>query len=346
MSEHRLFLGIDLGGTNIKAGLVNDHGAVVTSVSVPTGGPQGPEHGVSQIALAVDQCLRASAIDRNEITAAGLATPGTMDIPSGMLLDPTNLRGWNDFPIRDRVAKAINIPTILQNDANAAAYGEYWAGMARDARSLVFFTLGTGLGGGIIVDDHIIEGEHSHGSECGHVLLELDNGKLCATGQYGTAEAYCSATSLIKRFKDAIDQGRTTSVTTRLSSVSDVTPLIIAEEAEKGDLLSNELILEMARCLGAAVTSVVHVIDPSIVLLGGAMTFGRNETRIGRDFLHRVRQEFRSRTFPTIMDRVHIDYASLGGNAGFIGAAGCARRSVDLGLLQTASSRGRSGCDK
>lgn len=340
MTEHRLFLGIDVGGTNIKAGIVTDRGAVVSSVAVPTEAARGAEHGVGQIALAVDQCLKASATRTSEITAAGLATPGTMDIPAGMLLDPPNLPGWNDFPIRDRVAKAIGLPTILQNDANAAAYGEYWAGMARDARSLVFFTLGTGLGGGIIVDDHIIEGEHSHGSECGHMLLEMDNGRLCGTGQYGTAEAYCSATSLLKRFQEAIDAGKSTSVLSRVSAVSQVTPLIIAEEAEKGDLLSNELILEMARCLGAAVTSVVHIIDPSTVLLGGAMTFGRNETRIGRDFLHRVRQEFRARTFSTLKDRVLIDYASLGGNAGFIGAAGCARQAVIRGTLTILSSPG------
>ena len=329
----RCFLGIDVGGTNVKAGVVTDAGAVVSMASVPTEAGQGPDHGVSQIMKASRQAIQSSGVARGRILATGLATPGTMDIPGGMLLDPPNLPGWNNYPIRQRVAELIELPTVLQNDANAAAYGEYWAGSASDARSLVFFTLGTGLGGGIIVDDHIIEGEHSHGSECGHTVIEMDNGRLCATGQYGTGEAYCSATALLKMYGEAIDSGRTSSVTQRLDDVTALSPLLIAEEAEKGDKLSIELILEMARCLGVAVTSVVHIIDPNMVLLGGAMTFGRHDTRIGREFLHYVRKEFHARTFASIAHKITIDYASLGGNAGFIGAAGCARRALDRGLL-------------
>ncbi len=329
----RFFLGIDVGGTNIKAGVVDDHGQVVSMTSVPTEASHGPDQGVQKIALACKQAISLARMTADQIVAAGLATPGTMDIPGGMLLEPPNLPGWYHYPIRERVREAIGLPTILQNDANAAAYGEYWAGSASSARSLVFFTLGTGLGGGIIVDDHIIEGEHSHGSECGHTIIEMDNGRLCATGQYGTLEAYCSATALLKRFQESVDAGATSSVLQRLDAQTVLSPLLIAEEAEKGDALAVELILEMARCLGAAVTSIVHVIDPNMVLLGGAMTFGRHETRIGREFLQKVRQEFRSRTFSTLVDKVQIDYASLGGNAGFIGAAGCARRAVDRGTL-------------
>ncbi len=155
---NRLFLGIDVGGTNIKAGVVNDKGEVLATASVSTDSAKGPDHGVAQILAAAQLALQNGSCQKSDIVAAGLATPGTMDIPGGMLLDPPNLPGWNDYPIRDRVAAAIGIPTILQNDANAAAYGEYWAGSASGAKNLVFFTLGTGLGGGIIVDDQIIEG--------------------------------------------------------------------------------------------------------------------------------------------------------------------------------------------
>jgi glucokinase len=332
-SAGRLFLGIDVGGTNIKAGIVRDDGHVVSSASVPTEAIRGPDHGVQQIVVACRSTARSAALELSQISAVGLATPGTMDIPAGMLLDPPNLPGWRDYPIRQKVQDALQLSTILQNDANAAAYGEYWAGSAKDARSLVFFTLGTGLGGGIIVDDHIIEGEHSHGSECGHTIIEMDNGRLCATGQNGTLEAYCSATALLKRFQEAIDSGRLSSVTERITPQTPLSPLLISEEASHGDHLSVELIMEMARCLGTAITSIVHIIDPGLVLLGGAMTFGRSETRIGREFLERVRQEFRTRTFATLVEKVKIDYAALGGDAGFIGAAGCARRALDRGLM-------------
>ena len=331
--SNQLFLGIDVGGTNIKAGVVTDSGRVLAQASVATEATKGPEHGVLQMAKSTRIALQQAGITADEIAAVGLATPGTMDIPAGMLLDPPNLPGWDNFPVRQRVQDAIGRPTILQNDANAAAYGEYWAGSASKADSLIFFTLGTGLGGGIIVDDTIVQGEHSHGSELGHTIIEMDGGRLCKTGQYGTLEAYCSATALIQRFQEAMEDGRQSSVTNRMDDVTALSPLLMAEEAEKGDELSIELIMEMARCLGTATTSIVHVIDPTIVLLGGAMTFGRHETKIGRMFLERVREEFRRRAFPVLAETVTIDYATLGGNAGFIGAAGCARRSLLRGLL-------------
>lgn len=328
-----LFLGIDVGGTNIKAGIVNNDGTVVARSSVPTEAVQGPDHGVQQMKLAAEQAMQLAGLSLDRIAAVGLATPGTMDIPAGMLLDPPNLPGWNDYPVRQKVAEALQLPTVLQNDANAAAYGEYWAGSATHADSLVFYTLGTGLGGGIIVDDTIVQGEHSHGSELGHIIIEMDNGRLCKTGQYGTLEAYCSATALIQRYHEAMDAGRQSSVSDRMDDVTALSPLLIAEEAEKGDELSIELILEMARCLGTAATSACHVIDPTMVLLGGAMTFGRHETMIGRRFLEVVRSEFQRRAFPVLAEKITIDYASLGGNAGFIGAAGCARRARLRGLL-------------
>lgn len=332
-SSDCLFLGIDVGGTNIKAGLVADDGTVLSRSSVSTDAAKGPDHGVQQMASATDQALKQAEKSLKDVAAVGLATPGTMDIPSGMLLNPPNLPGWENFPVRKAVQDKLQRPTILQNDANAAAYGEYWAGSASHADSLVFFTLGTGLGGGVIVDDTIVQGEHSHGSELGHTIIEMDGGRLCKTGQYGTLEAYCSATALIARYKEAMSEGRHSSVSDRMDDVTPLSPLLMAEEAEKGDSLSRELILEMARCLGTATTSIVHVIDPTVVLLGGAMTFGRHETGIGRDFLETVRAEFRKRAFPVLANSITIDYASLGGTAGFIGAAGCARRAYRLNAL-------------
>ena len=332
-----LFLGIDVGGTNIKSGLVADDGTVLARSSVSTDAPKGPEHGVAQMVSAVDQSLKQAGKSLQDIATVGLATPGTMDIPKGMLLDPPNLPGWNNFPVRQAIQDQLKRPTILQNDANAAAYGEYWAGSASKSDSLVFFTLGTGLGGGVIVDDTIVQGEHSHGSELGHIIIEMDDGRLCKTGQYGTLEAYCSATALIARYKEAMAEGRESSVSDRMDDVTPLSPLLMAEEAEKGDELSRELILQMARCLGVATTSIAHVIDPTMVLLGGAMTFGRHETRIGRDFLETVRAEFRTRAFPVLAKNITIDYAALGGTAGFIGAAGCARRAFRLQQLPDVS---------
>ncbi len=325
----RFFLGIDLGGTNIKVGVVNDAGESLAKVSCPTFPEQGPEQGLKRFADAAFQALEQCKLSMEDITAVGLATPGTMDIPAGMLLDPPNLPGWDNFPIRQRVEDIFNKPTYLQNDANAAAYGEYWVGVGKGHHSLVLWTLGTGIGCGIIIGNRIISGEHSHGSECGHIIIEMDGGRLCGTGQRGTLEAYASAKSLVRRCHEALDAGRESTLKELKEKNVYITPLIIAEAAEANDQLAEELIMETARYMGVGITTVMHTINPSLFVLGGAMTFGQNESALGRRFLERIRSEVRQRAFPVPAQKTKIEYAKLGGDAGYIGAAGFARREFD-----------------
>jgi len=319
------YIGIDVGGTNIKAGVVDDEGHSLSHVSAPTEAIRGPEIGLENIARAAEMAIAQSGLARDAFRGVGLATPGTMDIPAGYLLDPPNLPGWINFPIRDRLAKKLNLPTVLQNDANAAAYGEFWAGKAKAARSLVFWTLGTGIGCGIIVDDLIIEGAHSHGAECGHIIIEMTNGRLCGTGQYGTLEAYAGARAIVARCEEALNAGRQSAISAPLAAGEALTPLLIAQTAEAGDKLCDDLIMETARYMGIGTVTLMHTIDPAMVLFGGAMTFGRTESQLGRRFLEEIRNEIKQRTFPTLAAKTIVDYASLGGDAGYIGAAGCAR---------------------
>lgn len=319
------YVGVDVGGTNIKAGVVDDYGHSLSHVSMPTEAPRGPEVGLLNMLRAAETAISLSGVNRGELIGVGLATPGTMDIPAGMLLDPPNLPGWTNFPIRDRFAEKIGLPTVLQNDANAAAYGEFWAGAAKDANSLVFWTLGTGVGCGIILDHVIIEGAHSHGAECGHIIVEMTNGRLCGTGQYGTLEAYAGGRAVIARCEEALKAGRTSAITDRLAKGEKITPLLIAQLAEIGDALCTDIVLETARFMGVGTTTVMHTIDPEMVLFGGAMTFGRNESPLGRRFIQEIRAEVHKRAFPIPAAKTIIDYASLGGDAGYIGAAGCAR---------------------
>lgn len=322
------FLGIDLGGTNVKAGVVDDSGQPLSYESVPTQADQGPEQGVENMVRCSHQAVEASGLSWEEIEYVGLATPGTMDIPEGMLLDPPNLPGWDNVPIRQLIADQLEKPTCLQNDGNAAAYGEFWVGAGRDAHSLVLWTLGTGLGGGIIVNDMIIQGEHSHGSECGHIIIEYENGRLCATGQSGTLEAYVSATALVKRCEETLEQNLDSPLHKWLDEGEELTPLLIAKAAEAGDSFSDHLIMETARYLGIGCVTVMHCINPRIFLIGGAMTFGRDQSELGRRFLARVKREVLDRGFPVPAQNTEFAYATLGGRAGTIGAAGCARQAL------------------
>jgi glucokinase len=324
-AKRSYYLGIDVGGTNVKAGVVDDHGHPQSHCSRPTQAARGPHHGVETICHTAQDAIAASEIDVAAIRAIGLATPGTMDIPAGVLLDPPNLPGWTNLPIRQLVADRFEKPTVLQNDANAAAFGEYWAGAGRTAHSLVMITLGTGVGGGIIVGNTIIQGEHSHGSECGHIIVQMENGRRCVSGQYGTLEAYVSATALVERCVEQLPDNLDSAVHQHMAGQEKPTALLIAEVAASGDPFALDLVMETARYLGIGITSLMHTINPNMFLIGGAMTFGRDESALGRQFLERVREEVRERAFPVPYHNTPIVFASLGGDAGFIGAAGCAK---------------------
>ena len=139
------------------------------------------------------------------IDAVGLGSAGTLDTEGGRIVEATNLPLWNDFDVGPRLAERLARPTVLVNDANAAAFGEYWAGAGRGARSLVLFTLGTGIGSGIVESGRIVEGRNGAGGECGHATIQMDGGRLCSCGQRGHLEAYASATALVLRAEEALE---------------------------------------------------------------------------------------------------------------------------------------------
>lgn len=198
------YVGLDVGGTSMKAGVVEDTGKPLSAVSLPTEAHKGQEAGLARMEETIRLALAEARLPRKDIAAIGVATPGLMDIPAGMILDPPNLKPWRNVPVHRHIQQAFDLPTAFQNDANAAAYGEYWVGAGRDAHSMVLFTLGTGIGGGIILDEHVLEGEHSHGGELGHLKIEMSNPRLCGCGRRGCLEAYASATSVVHRAQEAL----------------------------------------------------------------------------------------------------------------------------------------------
>jgi glucokinase len=326
MAQRPLFLGFDVGGTGIKLGVVDDLGRPLGQTRIDTLEEQGPQNAVSRARAAVNELLAELKLNLGDLAAIGLATPGTMDIPKGIFLEPHNLPHWYYFPIRDCVAEAFGLPTTFANDANAAAYGEFWVGSGQKYHSIIMLTLGTGVGGGIIIGDLSIDGEHSHGSECGHIIIDNSPAaRMCGCGQPGHLEAYCSATALVKRTEELLGAGRKSSLSGRITADSPLTAKMIDEEADKGDALAFEAIFELGTWLGLGCVTLIHTIDPGAVILGGAMNFGGADDPTGRRFLEHVRGVVRKHAFPIPAQRTIIDFAALAGDAGFIGAAGIAR---------------------
>lgn len=266
------YLGIDLGGTNVKSGVVDDTGHSLSSVSIETHANRGPQKGVATLAEAGRLAVSESGLSWDEIAAVGLGSPGTMDIAAGMLLEPPNLPGWNHFPLRDELAQLLKKPTVLQNDANAAAYGEYWAGAGKGVTSLVLFTLGTGIGAGIVEQGRIIEGQHSHGAECGHIVVQMENGRPCGCGGYGHLEAYASATSLVKRAIEALERADESTILREQLAKGTLSARSINEAATSGDSLAERLMRETAHYLAVGAVCLMHTIDPDIILFGGGMS--------------------------------------------------------------------------
>ncbi len=328
MTFEQRYIGIDIGGSSVKLGIVDDAGQVSIQRALPLDVSGGRDAMVASLFDEVESLIADADLAQSDIAAIGIAAPGTIDLPNGIILHPFNLPGYENLPLRAYFADRYRKPTALQNDANAAALGEYWIGAARDAESLMCWTLGTGVGGGIVLGGKILEGAHSHAGECGHMILQMEGGPRSPFGIHGSAELYAGGKALMRRCEEALQTSRQSSLKTLASAGVAITPLEIAAAAEAGDELALELVMDTAKYLGIATVNIMHILNPEMVLIGGAMTFGGNDSPLGRRFLERVKSEVQTWAFPIPAARTKIEFAALGNSAGFVGAAACARDLV------------------
>jgi glucokinase len=306
MAGEKYFVGLDVGGTTMKGGVVDASGRALSAPAVMDTQPErGQDAGLATMCETIRGAVSAASLKLDDIAAIGVATPGLMDIRAGLILDPPNLKPWKNVPVRDHIQKAFGKPTAFQNDANAAAYGEFWVGSGQHARSMVLFTLGTGVGGGVIIDDVIIEGEHSHGGELGHLRIDMpDRGRICGCGARGCLEAYASATTL-RQFYTANDD---------VFTAKEVFDLAIA-----GDELAKKVVDDTAYYLALGACAVIAAVDPEMIVFGGGMSTS------GEWFREKIEAYVKDFGLPFPTRSVKIRFAKLGSDAGFIGAAGCAR---------------------
>ncbi len=309
-------IGIDLGGTNIAAGLVDEEMSLVRKKSIPTGAERAGEEIVKDMAhLCLDLCAE-HGITMSAVKAIGIATPGVANLETGVVEYANNLH-FEKFPLASLLAKELNFENIkIANDANAAAWGEAVAGAARGTSNSVMITLGTGVGGGIIIDNKIYTGFNSAGAELGHIVIELD-GAPCSCGRRGCWEAYSSATALIRMTSEKIEECKASGRDSLMLSAERVSGRTACDCMRKGDAAAKEVYDKYIKYLACGLTNIVNIFQPEVISLGGGVS---NEGQSLIDsLLPLVRAESYGSGFVDKLPELRI--AKLGNDAGIIGAA-------------------------
>jgi len=323
------YIGLDLGGTNIKAGVVDQDANVLASLSVPTPGASGPDAVIGAMADAAARVSAKAGVTLDSVEGIGIGSPGPLDFDRGLVLALPNLPGWQNVPLSDRIAAATGRPTILENDANAAAFGEFWAGAGRDPaiHHLVMFTLGTGVGSGLIVDGQVIHGGFNLGGEGGHMIVDA-GGRLCACGQRGCLESYASASHTARRAEEAIDRGEPSCLAERRKDgAGNIEAKDVFDAAKAGDAVAERIVQETSKYLAVGCINICRLLDPQMIVFAGGMILA------GDYLFDLVRVEFKRQTWQLLDEKVQIVPAQLGNDAGFIGSAAVARDARQRGRL-------------
>jgi glucokinase len=315
----RWILGLDLGGTNIVAGTVAEDGSRVVGVrSDATRGDLGADAVVERMARLCGQSLadaeREAGVTRRDVAGVGIGAPGPLDRVAGLVLVAPNL-GWRNYPLRQRLSDALSLPATLDNDANCAVYGEWWMGAARGARVCIGLTIGTGIGGGIILDGRIFHGVSDVAGEMGHTTID-PTGRRCGCGNYGCLEAYASGPAIAARAVEEIEAGAESRLPSYVGGdLRQITAQTVYEAARDGDELARDVVRDTAKFLGTGVANLINIFNPdAFVILGGV-------TQAGDQPFAPLRAEVTRRAFKAGVEACRIVPGTLPGTAGVVGAA-------------------------
>ncbi len=311
-------LGIDLGGTNIKIGCFDRALKLIGKISVPTGADMDAQYIVEQFYTASTELLKQNNLTMDDIAAVGVGAPGIVNPETGVILAAPNFPKFKDVHLQDMVAKRFNKPAKLENDANTACWAEHVVGAAKGSGHMVMFTLGTGVGGGIVTDGLLVHGPTGGAAELGHIIV-YPNGRLCGCGQRGCVEAYASASSTAVRATEIIEKGSESSLTEIYKKNGRITCKDIFAHAVKGDAVANEIVEGTAEALAFICVQMANITEPKhIVFAGGMIAAG--------DFLLDRIHHYYNQQIGSLYQKgsLNICFATLGEDAGIIGASSLA----------------------
>jgi len=314
----RYIIGVDLGGTNIVAGAMTADGASQFAMhSVPTRAELGADAVVSRIVELSEQVIAetmaATGCKRDAFLGVGIGSPGPLDRVNGLVIFTPNL-GWTNFPLRDRVGSALKLPATLDNDANCATLGEWWIGAAKGARHVVGITIGTGIGGGLILNGKLYHGISDVAGELGHTTIDA-TGRRCGCGNYGCLEAYASGPAIAERAREALHGGESSKMPQMVDGdLKAITAATVFAAAQAGDELAGHVVRETAKFLGVGVANFLNIFNPEVVVIAGGVT------QAGEQLFEPLRAEVRRRAFAPAVESCRIVSGTLAGNAGVVGA--------------------------
>ena len=306
-------LAIDIGGTKLAAGIVDADGRILVRGEVPTVATEGPERVLDRIIQLAKDVLVRSGLPTEAIHRIGIGCAGPIDRQAGLILNPPNLPGWTRVPLVECIQNALGRPAVLDNDANAAALGEFRYGAGKGVRSLVYLTVSTGIGGGIILGGKLWHGLKDGAGEIGHMTLVPD-GPLCGCGNRGCLEALASGPSIARRARELLGGGRAS----RLHEIPEFTAAEVVQFAKEGDAVAGQVWEESVRYLGWGIATVITILAPERVILGGGVT------EAGDFLFDPLRREVRQRVKLVAVESVPILPAALGRDVGILGAAAVA----------------------
>ena len=320
MKEGGFVVGVDLGGTNVRAGAVDRRGAVLAEAHRPTEVSRGTRRILHNLELVAAEAVRRAEQAGGTLLAVGAGAPGPIDKSTGVIHDAPNIPQWKRFPLRARLGAVFPCPVFVENDANAATLGEGWVGAARGKKDFIMLTLGTGIGGGVVSAGRLVRGARGMAGELGHVVVEA-GGPRCNCGGRGCIEAFASATG-IKRLLRKRLRGRE-----RLRAYTDargkIDVALIHRAAEAGDRVARETFRRAGSYLGVAIAGLINIFNPELVVVGGGVA-------AAWDFLiPAARKEIARQAFPLPARLATIAPAKLGQSAGWLGAAYVAWQALD-----------------
>lgn len=327
-SDKRWVVGVDLGGTNVSVGVLpldGGNGDVMALETKATEAHKGAKYVVDKIVAMVNNAIRTVTSEnggsKDDFAGIGIGSPGPLDRETGTIINTPNL-GWRNFPLRDLISNAVGLPAALDNDANCATYGEWWLGAGRDVDTLVGFTLGTGIGGGIVLNGQIFHGVSDSAAEIGHTTID-STGRKCKCGNYGCLEAYASGPAIAARAVEGIEAGAETVLPDLVDGDLDqITAATVYEGAVLGDAYANEVMKETAKFLGIGIANIINILNPEMVVIAGGVT------QAGDHLFVPLRAEVRRRAFRSAEEACEIVPAKLLGSAGVIGAIAMFKNDV------------------